>query len=77
MILAKIKHMSFKLCFFTNFLLIYKILIQKFRESKVNGLNVDDFIIDQVFYKSKDQTQIPMYIVHKKVFIKLICLLIN
>ena len=30
--------------------------LYKFRESKVDGLDVDDFIIKQVFYESKDQT---------------------
>jgi prolyl oligopeptidase len=31
-----------------------------------NGFKSDDFVMEQVFYPSKDGTKIPMYIVHKK-----------
>lgn len=40
------------------------------RESKPDGFEPNDYTIDQVFYKSKDQTQIPMFIIHRKDMIK-------
>ena len=36
-----------------------------FRESKV-AFNPNDYEVKQVFYKSKDGTRVPMFIVHKK-----------
>lgn len=30
------------------------------------GINLDDFVVEQVFYESKDKTKIPMFIIHKK-----------
>ena len=41
--------------------------MQVFREIKVNNFDASKFEIKQVFYKSKDETEIPMFIVHKKV----------
>ncbi|MDC0293803.1 prolyl oligopeptidase family serine peptidase [Mariniblastus sp.] len=35
------------------------------REAKVD-FNPNDFVVKQVFYKSKDGTQVPMFIAHKK-----------
>lgn len=35
------------------------------REANVD-FNPDDFVVKQVFYKSKDGTQVPMFIAHKK-----------
>jgi len=35
------------------------------RQAKV-AFNPDDFEVKQIFYKSKDGTQVPMFIVHKK-----------
>ena len=35
------------------------------REAKVD-FNPDDFVVKQVFYKSNDGTQVPMFIAHKK-----------
>jgi len=35
------------------------------REAKVQ-FNPDDYVVKQIFYKSKDGTQIPMFITHKK-----------
>lgn len=37
-----------------------------FRSVNVKGFNAEEFLTDQVFYKSKDGTKIPMFIVHKK-----------
>jgi prolyl oligopeptidase len=36
-----------------------------FREPKVK-FNPDDYVVQQVFYKSKDGTKVPMFITHKK-----------
>lgn len=49
---------------------IYKYDIEKnesvlFRKPKVK-FNSDDYVTKQVFYKSKDGTKIPLFIVHKK-----------
>ena len=38
---------------------------KKIREAKV-GINPDDFVVSQVFYKSKDGTKVPMFIAHKE-----------
>ncbi|MGY8750077.1 MAG: prolyl oligopeptidase family serine peptidase [Pirellulales bacterium] len=35
------------------------------REAKVD-FNPDDFVVKQIFYKSNDGTQVPMFIAHKK-----------
>ncbi len=37
-----------------------------FYKTQFKGLNLDNYAINQVFYKSKDGTEIPMFIVHKK-----------
>ncbi|XP_034435135.1 prolyl endopeptidase [Hippoglossus hippoglossus] len=37
-----------------------------FREVTVKGFNTSDYQTTQIFYPSKDGTQIPMFIVHKK-----------
>ncbi|KJA14253.1 hypothetical protein HYPSUDRAFT_150630 [Hypholoma sublateritium FD-334 SS-4] len=37
-----------------------------FRNTKLNGLNTEDFEASQVWYKSKDGTPIPMFIVRHK-----------
>eukprot|EP00899_Mesostigma_viride_P022615 jgi/Mesvir1/3538/Mv12009-RA.1 len=37
-----------------------------FRQADVKGLNVDDFMTEQVFVPSKDGTKIPMFIVSRK-----------
>jgi prolyl oligopeptidase len=36
-----------------------------FRQSKVK-FNSDDYVVEQVFYESKDGTKVPMFITHKK-----------
>jgi prolyl oligopeptidase len=36
-----------------------------FRASKVK-FNSDDYVVEQVFYKSKDGTRVPMFITHRK-----------
>ena len=38
---------------------------QLIREAKVD-FNPDDFVVEQVFYNSKDGTRVPMFIAHKK-----------
>lgn len=40
--------------------------IQEIRRTKIQGLDSDMFEVKQIFYSSKDGTQIPMYIMHKK-----------
>lgn len=62
--------------YFTSFLspaIIYHCDLTKeplqphiFREVTVKGFNPSDYQTTQIFYPSKDGTQIPMFIVHKK-----------
>lgn len=40
------------------------------KQSKPSGFNPDDYMIEQVFYKSKDQTEIPMFLIHRKDLVK-------
>lgn len=40
-----------------------KVLASKFAQT---GIKPDDYITDQVWYKSKDGTEIPMFITRKK-----------
>ncbi|MEE0979359.1 MAG: prolyl oligopeptidase family serine peptidase [Muribaculaceae bacterium] len=35
-------------------------------QAKVNGLNPDDYVTEQVFYTSADGTKVPMFITYKK-----------
>ena len=42
-------------------------LLQVFREIKVEGFDASQYTTKQVFYPSKDGTDIPMFVVHKKV----------
>nr|CAH8871038.1 unnamed protein product [Trichobilharzia regenti] len=42
--------------------------LQVIRESKVRDVNLDQFEVKQVFYKSKDNTNIPMFLVLPKNF---------
>ncbi|MCD4795185.1 MAG: prolyl oligopeptidase family serine peptidase [Bacteroidales bacterium] len=37
-----------------------------YKKPDVKGLNFDEYVTKQVFYKSKDGTKIPMFITHKK-----------
>lgn len=41
-----------------------------FKESTIEGLNMDEFQINQIFYTSKDGTKIPMFFVHRKGLVK-------
>jgi prolyl oligopeptidase len=41
-----------------------------FREVKVAGFEPKNFVTEQVFYTSKDGTKIPMFIVHKKDYVR-------
>nr|CAH7739619.1 unnamed protein product [Callosobruchus chinensis] len=43
-----------------------RIIDTVFHETKVGDFNPSSFEIKQVFYKSKDDTDIPMFIIHKK-----------
>lgn len=43
---------------------------QLIRQSKPNNFNPDDYKIEQIFYKSKDQTEIPMFLIHRKDLVK-------
>ncbi|WAR60676.1 hypothetical protein PtB15_9B615 [Puccinia triticina] len=47
---------------------IYRRELVEFRKTQISGLNSDDFVSKQVFYKSKDGTKVPMFIVHRKDF---------
>ena len=38
----------------------------KMYETKLEGVNLDDFVTEQVFYPSADGTKIPMFITYKK-----------
>lgn len=39
-----------------------------FKESKIKGLDTEQFETRQIFFKSKDKkTDVPMFVVHKKV----------
>lgn len=61
---------------FTSFLTpgkIYRLDLRSYdkepelmRESRPNNFDPDDYNIDQLFYKSKDGTMVPMFIVYKK-----------
>ncbi len=37
-----------------------------YRKPNIKGINLDDYITEQIFYKSKDGTKVPMFITHKK-----------
>lgn len=36
--------------------------MEVYRESKVKGVNPEEFVSEQVFYESKDGTRVPMFI---------------
>ena len=40
--------------------------LRVFKQTKVEGFDASQFVTEQVFYKSKDGTRIPMFIVHRK-----------
>lgn len=44
--------------------------IKMLRRSQPKNFNADDYVIDQVFYKSKDNTEVPMFLVHSKDLVK-------
>merc|ERR1719330_561959 len=59
---------------FTSFLspgLIYRTdtkqdILEVWKETKVEGVNFDDYESKQVFIESKDGVKVPMFITHKK-----------
>lgn len=42
------------------------IVLKEIRRTKIEGLNPDEFVSEQLFYESKDKTKIPMYVIHAK-----------
>ncbi|VDK51843.1 unnamed protein product [Cylicostephanus goldi] len=40
--------------------------LEEIWRSQFNGLDKDDFMVQQVFYRSKDSTRVPMYIISEK-----------
>ncbi len=40
--------------------------LEKYWEPKINGINLDDYVTEEKFYKSFDGTRVPIFIVHKK-----------
>ncbi len=37
-----------------------------FKQTKVDGFNPDDYVVEQVFYTSSDGTQVPMFLTYRK-----------
>lgn len=37
-----------------------------FKQTKVDGFNPEDYVVEQVFYTSSDGTQVPMYLTYRK-----------
>lgn len=44
--------------------------IRLLRQSQPKNFNAEEYVIDQVFYKSKDGTEVPMFLVHRKGLVK-------
>lgn len=43
-----------------------------YRVAKVDGINPDDFVSEQVFYESKDGTKVPMFITRPAGYVRLL-----
>lgn len=78
---AKSNEFFYKITSFTSPGIIYRYdfsvkpnKIRIFAESKVAGISADEYVTDQVWYPSKDGTQVPMFLVHRKVsFLMFVC----
>lgn len=55
------------LCFFTGSVIPCGCVMQVYKEVNITGVDVSQFETQQVFYPSKDGTEIPMFLVHRKV----------
>ncbi|XP_074603193.1 prolyl endopeptidase-like isoform X2 [Brevipalpus obovatus] len=64
---------------FVNFFtpgIIYRVDMEKnfeisvFKKIETKGFSPDDFVVEQVFYQSKDDVMVPMFIAHSKDFKK-------
>ncbi|MEA3450840.1 MAG: prolyl oligopeptidase family serine peptidase, partial [Bacteroidota bacterium] len=40
--------------------------IETYYSTKFDGIDLDKFVVEQIFYESKDGTKIPMFLIHKK-----------
>lgn len=43
------------------------IQLEIYENDKIDGFDTASYQVDQVWYRSKDGTQVPMFIMHKKV----------
>ncbi|PFH34745.1 prolyl endopeptidase [Besnoitia besnoiti] len=73
----KFPHLLFSLTSFTTPSVIYRVDVAAaaksgdwtptvYRETKLDGVDLSELEVNQVFFNGKDDTKIPMFIVHKK-----------
>ena len=53
-------------CSVTRFHISKSIKFQLFLETKIEGFDPSLYNVEQVFYKSKDETKVPMFIASRK-----------